>query len=79
MKDISFYLRRILFIGAFFLAGIGILERLINIFGYTLLRAQYTPWRLLEFSAIALLFLISLQLREINITLTKKANKEEPK
>ena len=79
MKDLSFYLRRILFIGAISLAGLAILEKLINIFGYTLLRAQYTPWRLLEFSAIALLFLVSLQLREINMTLVKGASKGEPR
>lgn len=78
MKDMSYYLRRVLFVVAFVLAALAVLERVINLFGYTLIREYYTPWRLLEFAAIGLLFLISLQLREINVTLTTKANKDKP-
>jgi hypothetical protein len=40
-----------------------ILEKLVNFSGYTFL--GYDPWRVLELSAIALLFVIALQLREI--------------
>ena len=71
MKNVSHYVRLLLFAGAVCLAGMSILERFINLFGYTILKAQYTPWRLLEFSAIALLFLIALQLKEIHTALTK--------
>ena len=72
MKEPSSIASRILFVGAFILAGIAVLEKVINSFGYTLIRQVHSPWRLLEFSAIALLFLIVLQLREIKIALTKK-------
>jgi len=59
---------RMLFIGAFLLAGLGVWEKLANMAGLTLLRGYYTPGRLLEFSAVALLFVIALQLREIKLT-----------
>lgn len=76
MKDLSFYLRRILFLGACILAGLAILEKVSNVLGLTLLRGQYTPWRLLEFSAIGLLFVVTLQLREINSSLINTVKKE---
>jgi len=72
MNKLGFILRRILFFGALFLAGLAALERLFMQLGYTLLRGYYTPWRLLEFAAIALLFVIVLQLWEIRILLAKK-------
>ena len=79
MKDISYYLRRIFFLGAFLFAGLASLEKIFNLVGYTLLRSRYSPWHLLEFSAICLLFVVVLQLREINISLAEKTTKEEPK
>ena len=72
MNKLGFILHQILFFGALLLGGVAVLERLFNFFGYTLLREYYAPWRLLEFAAIALLFVIALQLWEIRILLTKK-------
>lgn len=79
MKDISYYLRRIFFLGAFIFVGLAVVEKILNFVGYTLLRSQYSPGRLLEFSVISLLFVVVLQLREINISLAVKTKKEEPK
>lgn len=79
MKDLSYYLRRIFFLGSFTLAGLAVAEKVMNLIGYTLLRGRYTPGRLLELTAIGLLFVVVLQLREINISLTKKTTKEESK
>ena len=79
MKDLSYYLRRIFFLGSFILAGLAVVEKVMNLIGYTLLRGRYSPGRLLEFVAIGLLFVVVLQLREINISLIPKATKEEPK
>lgn len=62
---------RILFIGALVLAFLAVWEKLANIFGYTILRI-YTPGRLLEFAAIAVLFVIALQLREVKGYLLEK-------
>ncbi len=57
---------RILFAGSFVLAGLAALEKLINLFGFTLtIAGGYAPSRLLELAAVALLFVIALQLREI--------------
>ena len=55
---------RVSFIIAFILAGLAIWEKLANLLGFTLMRS-YSPWRLLEFAAVVLLFVIALQLREI--------------
>jgi len=79
MKDLYYYLRRIFFLGALILAGLAAAEKILNFFGYTLLRNLYTPGRLLEFAGIVLLFVVVLQLREINISLTTKTTKEGPK
>ena len=68
MEKLSSLVSRILFIGSFVLAGLAVWEKLANMIGYTLLRV-YSPWRLLEFSAIALFFVIALQLREIKESL----------
>ena len=62
---------RFFFIGAFLLAGLAVWEKLANLLGLTLLRV-YSPWRLLEFSVVVLLFVIALQLREIRISLGTK-------
>jgi preprotein translocase subunit SecY len=76
MKELSSILRRILFLGSFLLAGLAVLEKVFNLFGYTLLRRPNIPWHLLEFAAIGLLFVIVLQLREIRISLTAKTTKD---
>ena len=73
MKQFISVLSRILFIGSFILAGLAVWEKLVNIFGYTVLRG-YTPGRLLEFAAIALFFVVALQLREIKVSLTEKGS-----
>jgi len=76
MKDYLYFLRRIFFLAAFILAGLAVGEKILNFFHYTLLRSHYTPWRLLEFAAVSLLFLVVLQLREINNSLTTRTKKE---
>lgn len=65
---------RILFTVAFVLAGIGAWERLARLLGYTVVRGYYDPWRLLEYSTVALFFVIALQLREIKMSLRAKGS-----
>jgi hypothetical protein len=55
---------RVLFLVAFLLAGLAAWEKLLNAFGFTVLRG-YAPSRLLEYAAVAVLFVIALQLREM--------------
>ena len=46
------------------LAAVG--ERFVNLIGYTFLQqTSYSPWRLLEFAAIFVLFVIAILLRQI--------------
>ena len=66
MKQLTSIICWILFIASFLLAGIAVFEKLANLAGFTLLRG-YDPWRILELVAVALLFVIALQLREIKI------------
>ncbi len=57
---------RALFVAAFALACLAVLEKLVNFFGFTImLPGGYSPSRMLELAALALLFVIALQLREI--------------
>ena len=74
MKQSISILSRVLFVVAFFLAGLGAWEKLARLVGYTVLRGSYEPWRLLEFSAVAVLFVMALQLREIKWELRAKSS-----
>jgi len=73
MNQFTSVVSRVLFVGSFVLAGLSVWEKLANIFGYTVIRG-YTPGRLLEFAAIALLFVIALQMREIKVSLKEKGS-----
>jgi len=66
MSALTSLISRALFVTAFVLGGLATLEKLANLFGYTLILSLYEPWRLFEFAAIALLFVCALQLREIH-------------
>jgi hypothetical protein len=53
-------------VSAFILAGVAVWEKLANFWGFTL-AGVYNPWRFMEASGVALLFVIALQLREIKL------------
>lgn len=72
MKQITSLVSRILFAGAVFLTGLAVWEKLVNSFGFTLLRDFQEPWRLVQYSVVVLLFVIALQLREIKTSLSKR-------
>jgi hypothetical protein len=55
---------RLFFLGAFLLLGLGLVERLANATGYTILRL-YRGGRLLDYAAVLLMFVIAMQLREM--------------
>jgi uncharacterized metal-binding protein len=63
---------RVLFLASFVLLAIAILERLVNFFGYTVLGTSYTPGRMLEFSAIMLLFVIAILIRQTREELRRR-------
>ena len=57
---------RILFSLSLIFLVVAVGERITNLIGYTFLRqTTYTPWRLLEFAAIFLIFVIAILLRQI--------------
>jgi len=66
MKQLTHIVCWILFVASFLLAGVAVFEKLVNFSGFTFLRG-YDPWRVLELSAVALLFVIALQLRELKM------------
>jgi hypothetical protein len=68
MKGVTSLVSRLFFLAAFALAGLAVWEKLANVFGYTVLRNLYSPARMLEFSVVAILFVIALQLREIKLS-----------
>ena len=65
MERLTSIVCRVVFVLASILAGLVVWEKIVNnLFGLTFLGA-HDPWRILELSAVALLFVIVLQLREI--------------
>ena len=78
MKNIEALIRRIFFYGSFVLAAIAVIEKVANVFKYTLMKSVFVPARLLEFAAIGLLFSMAMQLHQIRLLLSSKTN-EPPK
>ena len=64
MSNMSSLFNRTLFGLAFLLAALAMLEKVANLLGYTIL-GEYSPSRMLELAAVALLFVIALLLREM--------------
>jgi hypothetical protein len=63
---------RALFLGAFVLLIVAVGEKIMNLLGYTVLQqTRYTSWRLLEFAALSLIFVIAILLRQIREELKK--------
>jgi hypothetical protein len=57
---------RLFFLAAFVLLGLGLIEGIANATGYTIIQPfQYRAGRVLEFAAILLVFVITMQLREM--------------
>jgi len=57
---------RILFSLSLIFLFVAVAERFANFIGYTFLQqTPYSPWRLLEFAAICLIFVIAILLRQI--------------
>jgi len=65
VHKLTSFICRVLFVASFVFAGVAVWEKLANIMGFTLTRGFYGNWQLLDLSAITLLFVIALQLREI--------------
>ena len=74
IQQLTSILCRLLFVVAFLMGCLAAWEKLAQLFGYTILGGYYQPWRLLEFSAVTLLFVIALQLREIKMSLRARGS-----
>ncbi len=73
MDQLAKIISRIFFVGSFTLAGFAVWEKLANLLGRSLtFLAGYTPSRLLELVAIALLFVIALELRTIKHVMSSR-------
>jgi hypothetical protein len=68
---ISSVVSRIFFAFAFFLLFIAFLDKFLGLFGWQLSWLPYEAGRLLEFSAILLIFVIALILRQMRELLKK--------
>ena len=64
---------RIVVIGAVVLIGLGAIEYVARLFGYTVLRNTYSTGRLIELAAALLVIVIALLLRQIRDELRKTA------
>ena len=72
MERLTSIVCRILFVVAFVLIGLGVMVWLIRSLGPPEFKFMYDPGRYAEFSAIALMFVVALQLREIKTLLRGK-------
>jgi hypothetical protein len=73
MTKLTSLICRGLFVLAFVVAGAGVWEKLANKMGYTIMGLSSSPSRLLGYSAVILLFVVALLLREIRHLLAAKA------
>lgn len=62
-EKLTSLISRAFFMIAFVLLGVAVIERVVNVFDYTIVRRP--AGRLLEFAAVFLVFVIALQLREV--------------
>ena len=73
MRTLETIVRRAFFFGSFIVAGLAALEKILNVFRYTIVKGFYTPERLLDIAAIGLLFAIVMQLHQIRLSLSSKS------
>ena len=52
--------------------GVAVVEKLFNLFGFTLLRGVYSPARLLDIGVVALVLVITLLLRQVREELRQR-------
>lgn len=69
--NIDSMVSRLFFGVAFAFLAVSALEKIVNGFGYTILRNTYTAGRLLEFATILLVFVIAILLRQMREVLRK--------
>ncbi|HNS00574.1 MAG TPA: hypothetical protein PKX48_14935 [Planctomycetota bacterium] len=72
MNTLNSLLCRVFVAGAFVLLVLAVLEKVLNLCGYALLKDFYTPGRLLEFAGVGLLFVVVMLLRQIREEVKKK-------
>jgi hypothetical protein len=66
------YLSRIFFAFALLIVLVAVWDRIIRLFGWTLSWMTYQPGRLLEISAVLVIFIIAILLRQIRDELRKQ-------
>ncbi len=65
MDNILMQLYRFLFAVGFILAGLGVLEGVLQLAGLSLLNGIYTAGRMFEFAGVVMIFVIALELRDL--------------
>ncbi len=64
LDKLSSVFSRVFFLVAILLLGLAVIEKIVNMSGYTIMRV-YDPQRLLELAATMMVFVIALLLRQI--------------
>ena len=73
VRPLASLISRILFIVSLAMVALAFVERVVNLFDFTILRGTYTSARLLELAAILMVFVIVILLRQIRDSLRKGA------
>ena len=65
MEAIQSIVLRVMFASAFLLLALGVVERLVNEYGYTIMRGSLSGGRLFEIASVIVLFVVAILLRQI--------------
>lgn len=65
LDNLSSVISRLFFLAAFVLLALAIVDRFLNLFGYTILSYGYTSGRVFELASLMLVVVIALLLRQI--------------
>jgi len=75
MKSLEPIIRKAFFYGAFILLALAVVEKIANIFfRANLFKPYWVAGDLIEFAAIALIFVIAMQLHQIRLSLSSRSN-----
>ena len=72
MDTFASVVSRLFFFVAFALLGLSVLEAVVNLWDYTILRGAYTAGRMLEFAAILLIFVMAIVMRQVREELRRR-------
>jgi len=73
MESFASSMSRLFFVVAMGLLALSIVEGLVNVAGYTIMRGTYSAGRLLELAALLLIFVMAVVMRQVRDELRRRS------